>query len=39
MGTVNLGQVAALIHSVSAEALDEGAGHILKSRATKDFIG
>jgi len=35
MGTVNLGQVAALIHSVSAEALDEGAAPTARNTGTK----
>ena len=35
MGTVNLGQVAALIQSVSAEALAEGAAPIVRNEGTK----
>lgn len=35
MGTVNLGQVAALIQSVSAEALAEGAAPIVRNAGTK----
>ena len=35
MGTVNLGQVAALIQSVSAEALAEGAAPTVKNEGTK----
>ena len=35
MGTVNLGQVAALIQSVSAEALAEGAEPIVRNEGTK----
>lgn len=35
MGTVNLGQVAALIQSVSAEALAEGAAPIVRNDGTK----
>ena len=35
MGTVNLGQVAALIQSVSAEALAEGATPIVRNEGTK----
>lgn len=35
MGTVNLGQVAALIHSVSAEALAEGAAPTVRNAGTK----
>ena len=35
MGTVNLGQVAALIQSVSAEALAEGAAPAVRNEGTK----
>lgn len=35
MGTVNLGQVAALIQSVSAETLAEGAAPIVRNEGTK----
>ena len=35
MGTVNLGQVAAIIQSVSAEALAEGAAPIVRNEGTK----
>ena len=35
MGTVNLGQVAALIQSVSAEALAEGAEPTVRNAGTK----
>lgn len=35
MGTVNLGQVAALIHSVSTEALAEGASPSVRNEGTK----